>query len=382
MAGVQPSVLRWARETIGKSIADVARVFNHNSTDTVFSWESGEDAPSYPQLERLASLYKRPVAVFFFPEPLIEKFPAQDFRTLPNEDLRKLDPDTYERIRKARYYQLSLHELFEGKNPAGTLIWSALRPSTFDRRSVVAKKIRGVLRVDIEKQSACKSADDALKMWRRAVEDVGVFVFKDTFKQKMISGLSLSDDEFPVIYLNNSTEKNRQVFSLFHELAHVLLRVNGLSEFDPKYIDELPPENRSVEVYCNALAAEILVPLDIFMSDINEVQDPAVNIDAICGNLSQRYWVSRLVILRRLLSLNIIDKDLYGNKAREWSATGKGSGGGGDYFSNMKAYISERFAYEVLYRHQTHKLSVEEASDYLRIAPKNFDGFERALLGG
>ncbi len=67
----------------------------------------------------------------------------------------------------------------------------------------------------------------ALKQWRQAVEDCGVFVFKAAFKQKDISGFCLMDESLPVIYLNNSTTKTRQIFSLLHELAHLLLSING-----------------------------------------------------------------------------------------------------------------------------------------------------------
>jgi len=83
-----------------------------------------------------------------------------------------------------------------------------------------------------------------LKYWRQAVEEAGVFVFKNSFKQKDISGFCLRDEDLPIIYLNNSTSKTRQIFSLLHELAHLLLNMNGLSKFDSDYIDRLPSKEK------------------------------------------------------------------------------------------------------------------------------------------
>ncbi len=70
--------------------------------------------------------------------------------------------------------------------------------------------------------------DDALKLWRRAIEAHGVFVFKDSFKQGAISGFCLRHDEFPIILINNSTTKTRQTFSLLHELF-LLFNRSGIS---------------------------------------------------------------------------------------------------------------------------------------------------------
>ena len=61
-----------------------------------------------------------------------------------------------------------------------------------------------------------------MKGWRTAIEDAGVYVFKNTFKQENVSGFCLYDAEFPLIYVNNSTAKTRQSFTILHELGHLL----------------------------------------------------------------------------------------------------------------------------------------------------------------
>ena len=66
VTGTQPSVLRWARESQGYSIEEVASRLKRDPSE-VAAWETGAESPTYVQLETLAyKIYKRPLAVFFF----------------------------------------------------------------------------------------------------------------------------------------------------------------------------------------------------------------------------------------------------------------------------------------------------------------------------
>ncbi len=84
VTGIQTSVLQWARESQGFSIDEVANRMKRDPAE-ITAWESGESAPTYVQLETLAyKIYKRPLAVFFLPQPPSEPDPEREFRTLPN----------------------------------------------------------------------------------------------------------------------------------------------------------------------------------------------------------------------------------------------------------------------------------------------------------
>src|SRR5438128_1859509 len=127
MVGVNPKVLQWARERAGYSLDDVAEKLK-KSTDVIEAWETGDQAPTYGQLETLAyTLYKRPIALFFFPEPPSEPEPNRSFRTLPASEIRSLAPDTRHAIRQAQAMQISLMELGLGANPSERLIFRDIR---------------------------------------------------------------------------------------------------------------------------------------------------------------------------------------------------------------------------------------------------------------
>lgn len=228
---VNPEVLRWARKTGGFGIDDVVGKLKRKrvTAETVASWEKGTASPTYAQLERLAyEIYKRPLALFFFPEPPEEETPAESFRTLPQEEIDILEPTLLYLVRQAKVMQENLRELFDGVNPAKKQVCFDITIHSSDAISDVAKAVREYLGVGLNEQYALTTNDKALKYWREVLEKHGVFVFKDAFKDEECSGFCLYDDVFPVIYINNSQAKIRQIFTLFHELAHLLFRTGGI----------------------------------------------------------------------------------------------------------------------------------------------------------
>ncbi|MFT3734712.1 MAG: ImmA/IrrE family metallo-endopeptidase [Rhodocyclaceae bacterium] len=382
VTGIQPAILLWARKSAGLAVADVARSLKRPEAD-IEAWEAGASAPSYAQLEKLAyQLYRRPLAVFFLPAPPEEVMPQREFRTLPETDLQTLAPDTCMHIRRAHAHQLSLRELFDSTSPSERRIWQSVRISSSVDIATQAQKIREFLGVRLDEQIKWKSDETALKKWRQAVESSGVFVFKAPFKQKDISGFCLMDEQFPLIYINNSTSKTRQTFSLMHELAHLLLQVNGLSKFDSSYIQRLTQSEQQIEQTCNAIAAETLIPnsdfwtqAKLFPADIEKASEEQFS------ELASRYGVSREAVLRRFLDGGRVSSKFYELKAKQWSSQ-KTQKPGGDWYSNQGAYLSDRFAKEVVGRHFKHQISLEQAADFLGVKPKHYAGIEERVLGG
>lgn len=383
VAGVQPSVIRWARESMGMSFEDVAQKLKR-PLEEVKAWEAEDGSPpTYAQLESLAyKVFKRPLAVFFLPAPPDEISPEREFRTLPDADLRTLHPDTYVQVRKAHAFQITLKEVFEGKNPSAKQI---AREAQLDMQQPVepqARSVRELIGISLQDQVGWKSDEVAMKRWRETVEANGVFVFKAPFKQKEISGFCLLDADFPLIYLNNGTTKTRQIFSLLHELAHLLLNVNGISKFDASYMSRLPARERRIEQFCNRIAAEMLIPSDDFGRQIAGLPGNAESVqDHLYADLASRYGVSREAILRRLLDLNRVSQAFYERKAKFWTSQKKATSGG-DWYASQNVYLSDRFAQEVIGRHYRNQLSIELASEYLGIKAKNFAGLEQRILQG
>ena len=383
VTGIQPSVLRWARVSANLTVSDVADKLKRTAAE-IEDWEAGTAAPSYPQLEKLAyDLYKRPLATFFLPAPPSEPIPRAEFRSLPDQDLDALSRDTLLLIRKARAYQFALEELYGARNPVEPPIWRAVQLSTARPVAAQAARVREALAVSLDQQREWHDDDEALKRWRRAIEAGGVFVFKNTFKQRELSGFCLANPEFPVIVVNNSTTKTRQVFSLIHELAHALLQRNAISAFDETRIEALPARDRAIERFCNAVAAEVLVPLADFRTQVRTL--PA-NLEAAGDDrfaaLAKRYHVSRAVVLRRMLDDERVSSAFYQAKTAEWDGQREAGGSGGNFHATQNAYISEKFAREVFARYTRRQISLDEAADYFDLAPKNVEKLQDLVLRG
>ena len=379
-SGINPEVLIWARERAGYSIEDVAKAFGKD-VGVVESWESSDSdvVPTYVQLEKLAySIYKRPLALFFFPAPPDEIEPRQSFRTLPDFEIDKLTPDTRHAIRQARAMQIALSELNEGLNPAPSKVFRDIQPDPDASIDDLTSQVREYLSVDLEQQINWKTSDDAFKLWRDTVQRVGIFVFKRSFKEEGISGFCLIDDEFPVIYINNSTATTRQIFTVFHELSHILLRTNGITKQDDNYLAYLSGYDKAVEVFCNRFAAEFLVPSADFehQSSRRRIWD-----DQAVSSLADRYKVSREVILRKLLDRGLVDREYYENKANEWSGKPAKRGTGGNYYYNQINYFGDRFLELAFGRYYQGRCTLERLSDYLNMSAKNIITLEHHFQG-
>ncbi|NQT83731.1 ImmA/IrrE family metallo-endopeptidase [bacterium] len=378
VAGMNPKVLKWAREQTAYSVDEVAKKLK-KKVRVIESWESGESAPTYVQLETLAyRVYKRPIALFFFPEPPDEPDPKKSFRTLPESEIEGLFPDTRYAIRQARAMQIALKELNDGTNPAERKVFRDVSVNPATPVIDAAANLREYLAVNLQQQMGWKSSEDALKSWRKIVEEAGVFVFKRPFKQTGVSGLCLHDDEFPVIYLNNSTAKARQIFTLFHELAHVLLRTGGMTMRDDRYVRSLTGGEKQIEVFCNRLTATFLVPPDDFKHHLKR----RTWRDEAFEKLANRYKVSRVVILRNLLDRELVSRGDYDKKVGQWAKEYKDrpKPAGGNYYATQATYLGDTFLNLAFGRYYEGRCTVQQLADYLNVKVRSVAGLEQQML--
>ena len=305
MKGINPAIIKWARERSGYSLQDIAKFFKKD-TETISNWESGSSAPTYAQLEKLADKFKRPVALFFFPEVPQEPNLEAQF-SLRSSEVEKLNPRIHVLLRQAAARQISLMELNMGVNPAETRIFRDLHAQLDAPLADIARQTREYLDVSVETQASWSNPTKALEIWRDRIEEKGIFVFKDAFRSDVVDGFCLVHNEFPVIYLNNSMPHARQIFSLFHELAHLLFRRNGITR-------GVKIGGEKIERFCNRFAAEFLVP----SSDLETRLDFSDYDDTAIGKLASHYKVSRPVILLKLIDRRLLKPLDYKTKTRKW----------------------------------------------------------------
>lgn len=370
---VNPAVITWARDRSGFSLDDASRYFKKIS-----SWEDGDARPTYSQLEQMAEKFKCPVAVFFFLAPPDLPDVEKSFRTIPHQEFEQMPRTVRAFLRRGQAMQVNLNELNDGRNPSDKLITRDLKFDVSNSLDTIASAVRDYLGVTLEQQTAWKSVDQALEGWRKAFADAGIFVFKDAFRAEGYFGFCLYDDEFPIVYVNNSSAKTRQVFTLFHELAHLLFHTSGVDILNDGYVKNLEADAKKIEIICNGLANKILVPDDAFdrlIADKKSDRDLAVR-------LADYFCVSREVIYRKLLDRDLIDAGEYADAVKNWSAPPtKPAESSGNYYNTHFAYLGMPYINLAFRRYYQRRFDDVQLAEYLNIKPKNLATFESIFSG-
>jgi Zn-dependent peptidase ImmA (M78 family) len=333
---VEPTVLIWARESIGMSIDEVVKKIKGITTNAIKEWEKKDGAvkPTFAQIERLSTIYRRPLSAFLLPAPPKEAPFPKDFRTLPSEEKQPLKPKTYLVIRKARRFQYSAIELIKELGEESNKLSIKANPS--DNPETLAEKMRIQFGIKEFPSSASFTKETALGEWIKILENNGILVFQISITMnKEIRGFSLVDEDVLAIVLRRSDETSAKIFTLFHELAHLLLREGGICDLEESDI--------SHEKFCNHFAGAFLVPKDKLLNH------PVVKANAktrkwpenFLKDIARDFKVSKEVILRRLWILGLTTKEYYLQKHKEWKSKYKEPFGRGKK-DEIKICLQER----------------------------------------
>ena len=144
-AKVRPEILRWARESAGVTLAGAADSLDLDE-EVLASWESGDSGkPSIPQLRKLASLYKRPLSVFYLQSVPVGFQVVSDFRR-PSESSGPFSPELTQEIRFAHQRrELALELLADLGETARKFTADA---SLVEDPEVVGQRLRKYLGID------------------------------------------------------------------------------------------------------------------------------------------------------------------------------------------------------------------------------------------
>ena len=320
----------------------------------------------------MADAFKLPVAVFFFPDPPDLPPIRESFRTLPEVEFEQIPRRVRLLLRKAKALQLNLEDLCQGQNPAPRLITRELQFPVNVNVTMMARRVREFIGVSFADQAGWSSAEDAFKHWRTALLDVGIFVFKDAFREAEYSGFCLYDDLFPVIYVNNSVADTRQSFTLFHELAHLLFHTSGIDTFADDFIPALPDRARRIEILCNRFAAEFLVPAAAFEAAFagQDVSEETAEL------IAQRFHVSREFVYRKFLDRGLIDELIYKEAATRWADQRRPGGSGGNPYWTKISYLGRDYIRLALSQYHQNRIDQSQLADYLDSKPRHVGALE------
>ncbi|MBA4410399.1 MAG: XRE family transcriptional regulator [Bacteroidota bacterium] len=309
---VNHDVLVWAREALALNRTNATEKTGI-SAKRLSQLEEGEKQPTLDELKELSKAYKRTIATLLLTEPPKEKPLPTDRRTIESKDIGFFHEKTILAIRKARALVVSLVEL---KQDAGIAIpkfqYKALIQD--DARSI-ANKLRKELNLDEIRQF--ENINYALEAYIEKVESIGVAVFQLRLTQDQLRGFSMVDEVVPIIGIKGGGEQaTAKIFTLFHELGHILLNDGGLCDLSEK-------TNQQIEKWCNAFAAEMLIPTSELLQMNRVIEQKSIG-EKIWAKkdlieLGNHFHVGPLAVLRSLLEKNLTTPAFYNDRHQAWN---------------------------------------------------------------
>ena len=341
-AAIAPSMIRWARERAGRSVETLLGPF-----PKLALWEAGDAAPTLKQLEAFAKAVHVPVGYLFLPEPPVEALPIPDFRTLDGRTIRRASPDLLETLYACQERQIWYQDFARAlRLPEVPFVGSA---HLSEPPIEVASRIAGTMGLDIATRAAAPTWEEAVRQFVRQIEQAGVLVMINGVVQsnntrkldpEEFRGFALADRHAPLIFVNGADSKSAQMFTLAHELAHLWLGATAVSDASAAPLHG----HRREEVWCNAVAAELLVPL----ADLRRHLISDEGVSSAVSRLCRIFKVSSLVILRRLLDVGFLSRSAFDVAWREEIARlrvlADKSSGGGNFYRTTLTRVGRRFA--------------------------------------
>lgn len=365
---VKPEIFKWLRESSGWTIEEIAKRLN-TSNQNIHKIEIGEKKPTIRQLKELSKMYKRPIASFFLNEPKQEKPKPKDYRMLPNK-VNQFDKKTIYVLRKARRMQelsreLSLYINYDTKAKIKKVTLS-------DKPEKVAQHFRELFELSEEKQRKFKTSYQFFNYLRDIFEDMNIFVFQYSMPVEDARGFVFVDESPYVIVVNSKDIIEARLFSLMHEFAHILL---GESAIDIP--DVTISTKNKIERWCNEFSSSFLLPPNLAISLFESNKDIA-NKKLSLKSLSNRYKVSKKMILVNMLKLNYIKRQEYDrilNLYEEKEETKKESKLEGGIPSEKKrlSEVGNKFISLVANNYDKENITYSDALNYLSIKSKKFD---------
>lgn len=375
-AKINSAMMKWAREYAGFTHGHEERL-PKDIKSKYEAWEKGENSPTWNQLREVSKKYHIPTAFFFMDCP-------PNFDNLPNMiNYRKLvadsiyetnSPNLINNIRKSEtrreIYLDLLNELNED-----ILLFKV--PKLEHDTKIFSNYIREILDISLSTQKSWyKEVNhyNFLNKWKEVLnEKLGVLIFEtEGVLLEEMRALCIFHEKIPIILLNGKDSVNGRIFSLFHELTHLLLGESAICGDD---------ENTKEEIFCNAVAGEFLVPEHDLNISINGVTD-LLSYNSL-KKLYNSYGVSEHVILRRLLDANKISRMDYISYINSYEESfSKSSGSGGNYLNNMIKYNGKAYYSVILDAYEVGIINSLEFSKFTDLGKKQIPKLQESFYGG
>ena len=312
-AFINSEMLVWARkETPFASSLDLLSLrYPKISAEKINRWESGVELPSIREAKELARIYRLPFACFYLSEPP-EKKPKRftDRRTALGTEYGEMSYELWDEISRICSDRDVLLDYYDEDLFPLVALPTITESDGIEKTAMI---IRDYLGLPLSFNRKNDYRNSAFNYYRDILERHGIIVAQiSSVSLSEMKGLSIYEDQFPIIAINNKDYERAKVFSLFHEMAHLIRRSSSLCLIDD---DE---RNDEEERICDRIAAEVLMESKEFKKIATAIlsREKEWNTNSlIC--LADKFGVSTVTAFRRLYDLSLISDRLYYEMYRE-----------------------------------------------------------------
>lgn len=380
---IAPGMLQWAVERSGRGDADFERKF-----PAWHEWIDGVKMPTIKQVESVAQYSHVPFGVFFLREPPLVQLPIPDFRRgadgrakAPSQELLEVLESSL--LRQAWYRDWAI------ANEVGPAGVTHLDLSVNVR--VAAQAVTHDLGFSVEQRRRI-GREEARNHLRHQFENLGgIAVFTSMvgndnhrpLSRAEFRGFTLADPVVPLIFVNTADDTLAgQIFTTLHEYGHVALGESALGDED-EIVDAGDPGHAGrVERWCDAVAAEVLVPSADLEAEFR--QDGALTEEL--DRLARRYHASTLTVLIRLRDVGLVARHdfeaLYSAEQRRIDEVlrKRPKDDGGNHYLNQPFRLGESFSRAVIRETRRGALSYTDAFRLLNLRnAKQFEKYAQSL---
>lgn len=297
---VNPKVLHWARTEMSLSISEVADRLSLSDKDFI-EIEKGEKQPTFKQIRELTQIFEVPIATFYLPNPPKDLELPPDYRS-KGQILTKKSLLSFRRVSKVRESYLELQKSLGQESKPKSI--------SFTQGTVIdnAQKVREFLGIDSKLQFSANNPETFFSSVQKKLESLDILVLEVSLPRSEFQGFSFSESPITIV-VNHSDAYQAKLFTLAHELCHILTGTSSICSADP-FLDSI-----KIEQICNKFAAKFLISEDDLISSIDDkksIQDSEIR------NLAEKFNVSKYVMLFRVHELQFINSDVKDNILLEW----------------------------------------------------------------
>ena len=304
-ARINKETLKFIRTQRQVSFEYITRItkFPQNKIE-LWEDESENKWPTINQAKALAKCYHIPFAGFYMESDDInvKHIPRiKDMRTFYDSvnDESAVNLAILDLLNDREFY-LETKDSLNEKIPAFSLYL------TGDSVCDWAGEIRNYLDLKLDEQYALTSSRKLYLLLRDKIEKKGIFVqcFRGV-EPEIMRGIALYDEILPVIGVNENDRYPAKIFTILHELVHIIKRSSSMCNeiFSSFMVNQ-------EEIFCNAIAGEVLIPSSILCTEFSGWDDTDFDLAEV-DKLASRFSVSSEVTARRLLECNICSSNWY-----------------------------------------------------------------------